>query len=78
MNQSSGKLGAGLQIRVRDTASISAGNEPLYVIDSIPITSQDVGKTTTEPYSPLADMDPNDIESIDILKDASAAAIYGS
>ncbi|MBO0936288.1 TonB-dependent receptor [Fibrella sp. HMF5335] len=78
VTQSSGKLGAGLQIRVRGAASISAGNEPLYVIDGIPITSQDVGTTTTEPYSPLADIDPNDIESIDILKDASASAIYGS
>ncbi|MBO0930652.1 SusC/RagA family TonB-linked outer membrane protein [Fibrella aquatilis] len=78
VTQSSGKLGAGLQIRVRGAASISAGNEPLYVIDGIPITSQDIGTTTTEPYSPLADIDPNDIESIDILKDASASSIYGS
>lgn len=78
ITQSSGKLGAGVQIRVRGAASISAGNDPLYVIDGIPITSQDAGTTTTEPYSPLADIDPNDIESIDILKDASASAIYGS
>ncbi len=78
VTQSSGKLGAGLQIRVRGAASISAGNEPLYVVDGIPITSQDGGSTTTESYSPLADIDPNDIESIDILKDASASAIYGS
>lgn len=78
VTQSSGKLGAGLQIRVRGAASISAGNDPLYVIDGIPITSTDAGTTTTEPYSPLADIDPNDIESIDILKDASASAIYGS
>ncbi|MEZ0612154.1 SusC/RagA family TonB-linked outer membrane protein [Fibrella sp. WM1] len=76
--QASGKLGSGLQIRVRGAASISAGNEPLYVIDGIPVTSQDIGTTTTEPYSPLADIDPNDIESIDVLKDASASAIYGS
>lgn len=78
VTQSSGKLGAGLQIRVRGAASISAGNEPLYVVDGIPITSQDGGSVSTETYSPLADIDPNDIESIEILKDASASSIYGS
>lgn len=78
VTQSSGKLGAGLQIRVRGAASISAGNDPLYVIDGIPITSQDGNTTSNESYSPLADIDPNDIESVDILKDASASAIYGS
>lgn len=78
VTQSSGKLGAGLQIRVRGAASISAGNDPLYVIDGIPITSQDGNTTSNEAYSPLADIDPNDIESVDILKDASASAIYGS
>ena len=78
VTQSSGKLGTALQIRVRGAASVSAGNEPLYVLDGIPITSVDVGTTTTESYSPLADIDPNDIESISILKDASASAIYGS
>ncbi len=78
ITQSSGKLGAGVQIRVRGAASISAGNDPLYVIDGIPVTSQDGNSTSNETYSPLADIDPNDIESIDILKDASASAIYGS
>jgi TonB-linked SusC/RagA family outer membrane protein len=74
----SGKLGQGLQIRVRGAASVSAGNEPLYVVDGIPITSSDVGSANTELANPLADINPNDIESIEILKDASAAAIYGS
>ncbi|WP_128544398.1 SusC/RagA family TonB-linked outer membrane protein [Larkinella soli] len=78
ITQGSGKLGTALQIRVRGAASISAGNEPLYVLDGIPITSQDVNTTDTELFSPLADIDPNDIESIEILKDASASAIYGS
>jgi TonB-linked SusC/RagA family outer membrane protein len=78
VTQSSGKLGTAMQIRVRGAASVSAGNEPLYVLDGIPITSVDAGNTTTESYSPLADIDPNDIESINILKDASASAIYGS
>jgi TonB-linked SusC/RagA family outer membrane protein len=63
---------------VRGAASVSAGNEPLYVVDGIPITSSDVGSANTELANPLADINPNDIESIEILKDASAAAIYGS
>ncbi|RAJ94411.1 TonB-linked SusC/RagA family outer membrane protein [Larkinella arboricola] len=78
ITQGSGRLGSALQIRVRGAASISAGNEPLYVLDGIPITSQDVNTTDTELFSPLADIDPNDIESIEILKDASASSIYGS
>ncbi|GAA4456974.1 TonB-dependent receptor [Nibrella saemangeumensis] len=78
ITQGSGKLGAALQIRVRGAASISASNEPLYVLDGIPITSQDLNTTDNEKISPLSDIDPNDIESIEILKDASAAAIYGS
>jgi len=77
INQTSGKLGAGLQIRVRGSSSVTASNQPLYVIDGIPVTSQDVG-SDTEPLNPLADLNPNDIESITILKDASASAIYGS
>ncbi len=77
INQTSGKLGAGVQIRVRGSSSISASNQPLYVIDGIPATSQDVG-SDTEPLNPLADLNPNDIESITILKDAASSAIYGS
>ena len=77
INQGSGKLGAGVQIRVRGSSSVTASNQPLYVIDGIPATSTDAG-TDTEPLNPLADLNPNDIESITILKDASSAAIYGS
>ncbi|OGX82349.1 SusC/RagA family TonB-linked outer membrane protein [Hymenobacter glacialis] len=77
INQGSGKLGAGVQIRVRGSSSVTASNQPLYVIDGIPATSTDVG-SDTEPLNPLADLNPNDIESITILKDASSAAIYGS
>ena len=61
----SGKPGAVLSIRVRGSSSISAGNEPLYVVDGIPMT--DIGAYT-----------PNDIESISILKDAASTAIYGT
>ncbi|RPD50305.1 TonB-dependent receptor [Hymenobacter sediminis] len=77
INQTSGKLGSGVQIRVRGASSVTASNQPLYVIDGIPVTSQDVG-SDTEPLNPLADLNPNDIESITILKDAASAAIYGS
>ncbi len=78
INQGSGKLGQGLNIQVRGTSSVSASNQPLYVIDGIPVTSQDQSQASTEPLNPLADLNPNDIESISILKDASATAIYGS
>lgn len=78
INQGSGKLGSGVNIRIRGAASVSASNQPLYVVDGIPVTSTDLGSTNAEPLNPIADINPNDIESIEILKDASAAAIYGS
>lgn len=78
INQGSGKLGQGINIQVRGTSSVTASNKPLYVIDGSPITFQDQSQAGTEPLNPLADLNPNDIESISILKDASAAAIYGS
>jgi TonB-linked SusC/RagA family outer membrane protein len=72
-----GKLGQGIKIRVRGSSSVSAGNDPLYVIDGIPITSASQSSTSAS-TNPLADINFNDIESIEILKDASSAAIYGS
>jgi TonB-linked SusC/RagA family outer membrane protein len=72
-----GKLGQGIKVRVRGSSSVSAGNQPLYVIDGIPVTSQSQA-TTGGATNPLADINSNDIESIEILKDASAGAIYGS
>jgi TonB-dependent starch-binding outer membrane protein SusC len=72
-----GKLGQGMKIRIRGASSVSADNQPLYVIDGIPVTSQNQS-TFTANTNPLADLNPNDIESIDILKDAAASAIYGS
>ncbi|MHA6248839.1 SusC/RagA family TonB-linked outer membrane protein [Pontibacter sp. CAU 1760] len=74
----SGKVGQGIKVRIRGSASISASNQPLYVVDGIPITSENQGIGNNEPTNPLADLDPNDIASIDILKDASSASIYGS
>ena len=67
-----GKVGEGIKIRIRGAGSISASNEPLYVVDGIPIN------TGVLSGNALADINFNDIESFDILKDASAAAIYGS
>lgn len=70
----SGKVGEGVKIRVRGTTSISGSNDPLYVIDGIPVTSSG----TIGQSNPLADINFNDIESFEVLKDASAAAIYGA
>lgn len=73
--------GGGVTIRVRGGNSISASNDPLYVIDGFPVTnpSPASGPENLNSYpNPLAAINPNDIESIEILKDASATAIYGS
>jgi TonB-dependent starch-binding outer membrane protein SusC len=78
VGQNSGRLGEAFTIRIRGASSVSASNQPLYVIDGMPVTSQTQGSPGNHPTSPLSDINPNDIESIQILKDASAAAIYGS
>ena len=67
-----GKLGEGVKVRIRGAGSLSASNDPLYVVDGIPIS------TDANSGNPIADINFNDVESFDILKDASAAAIYGS
>lgn len=72
-----GKLGQGIKISIRGTSSISAGTQPLVVLDGIVITSTDIS-TTSAGTNPLADLNFNDIESVDVLKDASASAIYGA
>jgi TonB-linked SusC/RagA family outer membrane protein len=77
VSQQNGKLGQGITVRVRGAASVSAGSEPLYVVDGIPITSNDLSSTSA-PTSPLADLNTNDIESIEVLKDAASSAIYGA
>jgi TonB-linked SusC/RagA family outer membrane protein len=73
----SGKVGQGITMRVRGSASVTAGNQPLYVVDGILVTSESVN-FNDEPTNPLADLNVNDIESIEVLKDASASAIYGA
>ena len=77
INSGSGKLGQGLNIRVRGISSISANQQPFVVVDGVPIVSQALG-SNTEPDNPLATINPDDIESIEVLKDAASSAIYGS
>lgn len=75
----SGQPGALQQIRIRGISSITAGSEPLYVVDGIPITTGDLTQTTDNVgINSLAGIDFNDIESVTVLKDASSAAIYGA
>ncbi|NND14905.1 MAG: SusC/RagA family TonB-linked outer membrane protein, partial [Eudoraea sp.] len=85
ISQSSGEPGAGIDIRIRGANSVRSNNNPLFVIDGIPLTGEnttaegaDIGFGTAAAKNPLAFLNPNDIESISILKDASATAIYGS
>ncbi|WP_082892902.1 MULTISPECIES: TonB-dependent receptor [Emticicia] len=69
-----GAPGSGSRIRIRGGSSLSASNDPLIVIDGIPLDNSNVSGAA----NPLSFINPNDIESFNILKDASAAAIYGS
>lgn len=70
----SGAPGAGAQIRIRGGSSLTASNDPLIVIDGFPVDNTDPGGIA----NPLASLNPNDIETFTVLKDASATAIYGS
>ncbi len=80
ITQSSGIAGAGSVVRIRGVKSISSGGDPLYVVDGIPITQNNFiqGSENGQNNNPLSSLNPNDIESIEILKDAAASAIYGS
>ena len=77
VSQPNGIPGGGLSIKVRGSGSITAGTEPLYVVDGFPMSGE-AGNGTGQNVSPLSSINMNDIESIEVLKDASAAAIYGS
>ncbi len=91
ITQSNGIPGTGVTVRIRGQNSISNGNDPLYVVDGVPYTSQllpglgaslgnsggSVGQSNVS-GSPMSYINPGDIESIDVLKDADATAIYGS
>lgn len=77
----SGQPGATSAIRIRGTSSINAGNEPLWVVDGIPVIADDnraISNYGVGPGSNTAFLNPNDIESITVLKDAAAASVYGS
>lgn len=89
VTNNSGAPGGGISIKIRGATSILNGSEPLYVIDGFPVTGQSQFSTSagrgtsnqgtdyTVNQNPLASLNPADIESIEVLKDASAAAIYG-
>ncbi|MEM8585283.1 MAG: SusC/RagA family TonB-linked outer membrane protein [Bacteroidota bacterium] len=85
ITQSSGEPGGGINVRIRGTASVRGGNGPLYVVDGIPLDNagaigsfDNPGLGNVAARNPLTFINPADIESISVLKDASAAAIYGS
>jgi TonB-linked SusC/RagA family outer membrane protein len=84
ITQTTGVPGGGFDIQIRGQNSLrSDGNRPLYIIDGVPYSSEAVGSDLTGivlpgPTSPLSSINPNDIESIEVLKDADATAIYGS
>ncbi|MFD2101257.1 SusC/RagA family TonB-linked outer membrane protein [Flagellimonas iocasae] len=78
--QNSGTPGGEISVRIRGLSSISGSNQPLYIIDGIPVTSGDFAQIgySGQGISALSDLNPNEIESISVLKDASATAIYGA
>jgi len=77
ITQINGKVEGGVKMRIRGISSISSSQEPLYVIDGMPLINDDES-VSEAPINPLISLNPNDIESIEILKDASSAAIYGA
>jgi TonB-linked SusC/RagA family outer membrane protein len=80
VKQNTGIPGKAFSVQVRGSGSISGGNEPLYVLDGFPLSvnSSNTGNGTFTTGNPLDNINPNDIETIEVLKDAAAAAIYGS
>lgn len=85
ISQDSGEPGSGVAIRIRGTNSVRSNNNPLFVVDGVPLSGEgasagtsNTGVGTAAGRNPLSFLNPNDIESISILKDASATAIYGS
>lgn len=87
ITQSTGLPGSGVKVQIRGQNSIQSGNDPLYIIDGVPYFSQNITtglngilgySGTSAAGSPLSNINPADIESIDVLKDADATAIYGS
>lgn len=85
IEQSSGLQGSGITVKIRGKNSLQNGTNPLYIVDGVPFPSQTLSNTTSingfygiDGISPLYNINPGDIESIEVLKDADATAIYGS
>ncbi len=88
MTQNSGAPGSGMTFLIRGATSVTGSNQPLFIIDGYPVeagqssmspsSGSDMWSSSVPPTNPLAAINPNDIESIEILKDASSTAIYGS
>lgn len=86
ITQNNGEPGSGMSVRIRGSNSIRSGQEPLYVIDGVPLDNANItpsgasaaGYGSGANKNPLSFLNPEDIESIDILKDASSTAIYGA
>jgi TonB-dependent starch-binding outer membrane protein SusC len=80
ISQSSGTPGGGISVRIRGNTSISASNRPLFIVDGVPIYDGPVSGRSFggQQDNAISIINPNDIESIEVLKDASAKAIYGS
>jgi TonB-dependent starch-binding outer membrane protein SusC len=85
VSQSSGEPGGGINVRIRGTSSVRSGNNPLFVVDGVPLSGEETSATggntsigSSSAKNPLNFLNPDDIASIDVLKDASATAIYGS
>ncbi|WP_026954837.1 SusC/RagA family TonB-linked outer membrane protein [Algoriphagus vanfongensis] len=76
VTSSTGQPGGALNVRIRGEGSINASNEPLYIVDGVQV--QNGGLSGQGSQNALASINPNDIESIEVLKDAAAAAIYGA
>ncbi|RNI29989.1 SusC/RagA family TonB-linked outer membrane protein [Rufibacter immobilis] len=79
VSSGSGSPGSSTRVSIRGIGSLSASNEPLYVIDGIPVVPHNAALFNLgENMNPLSQLNPNDIESIEVLKDAASSAIYGS
>lgn len=81
VSSNSGAPGGEMSIRVRGSSSLNSGNNPLFVVDGIPLESNSISSlngTENSGLNPMADINPSDIASIEILKDAASTAIYGS
>ena len=77
ITSSSGQPGSSTNIRIRGTSSINSGNEPLYVVDGVPVMTGDQS-TFTNTSNAIAMISPDDIESVTVLKDAASTSVYGS